>query len=100
MELNIPSCWLSSPRIHSSPSSSFIQTSSFKLKLQPNGIFQQTARRGFGTKSASAAAFLPYHRGKDYPVESVARSFLSRGRWTPYPCLNRAIQRVLPVVIS
>src|ERR1700686_3972616 len=45
MELNIPSCWLSSPRIHSSPSSSFTQTSSLKLKLQRNGIFQQTANQ-------------------------------------------------------
>src|SRR6266481_9606592 len=38
------SCWLSLPRIRSSPSSSFTQTSSLKLKLQRNGIFQQTAK--------------------------------------------------------
>jgi hypothetical protein len=37
---------ISSPRIHSSPSSSFTQTRSLYLKLQWNGIFQQTVRLG------------------------------------------------------
>jgi hypothetical protein len=38
-EMGPPLCRLFSPRIHSSPSSSFSQTSSLKLKLQVNGEF-------------------------------------------------------------
>src|SRR5260370_27867901 len=50
--LNIPSCWLSSPRIRSSPWPSFTQTSSLTLKLQSTGFFNELLEGMLGNTKA------------------------------------------------